>query len=41
MLRHTLEIYYNPATSDMDRICSHEEKMEAQKLESRLETGTD
>lgn len=40
VLRHRLGIYNYPATTDMDWICSHEEKMEAQKLESSLETGT-
>lgn len=41
MRRRRLEIYNYPATTDTDRICSHEEKMEAQKLESSLKTGTD
>lgn len=40
LLHHRLGIYNYPTTCDMDRIRSHEEKMEAQKLESSLETGT-
>lgn len=38
MLGHRLDIYNHPPTTDMDGICSNEEKMEAQKLEIRLET---
>lgn len=39
VLRLRLGLYNYPTATDMDRICSREEKMEAQKLESSLGTG--
>lgn len=40
VLCHRVGNYNHPATTDTDWICSDEEKMEAQKLETNLGTGT-